>query len=346
MLVWFASTLLALSPEVGWEAPAPCPSLAAVQQQIEGYTRGRPVPPGLRIEGEVEAVERRWRLRLVVVNDGGRLEPRTLEAARCEALARAFALIAAVRIDALRTRRRVVELQRPTLEPEPEPAQTPEPPPVLERTPSPRAPDRARSPRSPSRPSPKPTRRRPRPALGGLLRLESGVSAGIMPGLGPSMGLMGGLTGRGWRVELGAGGWPARSARDPASGLGVRLDLITARLRGCWVPGVRRLTAPICAGGEAGGLRGIGSTGVSAPVARWTPLGVLTVGGALAWAPRPWIAPLVGVQGAIALPRPRFSVGAVPVAQAGTFGIRAWVGIELRLASRDPARSETIDRRP
>jgi hypothetical protein len=336
-----AHVALAVLAPVTWEAPAACPEASAVERQIDELLRGSTASRSpLRAEGRVEPDGGGWRLQVVLRDDPrGLVERRELEAAECASLAHAFALIVAVRVDALRADFNVVELQRPRAPPLAAiTAEAPRSaPPVAD---APRPLPRRASPLTGPRSVPVSA---PKPAIGGLLRLEGGVETGMLPGIGGGAGFMGGITGRSWRVELGAGGWPARSAATGT--LGTRLDLIVGRARVCWAPAVARWRVPLCGGGEVGGLRGIGTTGVARPSAQWAPWGAATASLGAAWAFRPWIGPYVAVEGVAAFTRPRFSVGDQLVVQTQAVGIRGWIGLELKFASRSSRRAETR-RRP
>jgi len=313
-----------------------------VVQRIDALLRGSAAAgdPPLRAEARVEAEPSGWLLRVVLRDERrGLVEQRELAAADCAALAEAFALIVAVHVDALRVDANAVMMERPVMPP-PDAAA-----PIVSAATARPASTVERSARRPSPPtSGRPPASAPAPALRGLLRLEGGAEIGLLPGTGGGAGVMGGLVGRAWRVELGAGGWPARVAS--AAGIGVRLDLVVGRARVCWAPAVARWHVPICGGGELGGLRGVGTTGVDRPIARWAPWGAATASVGLVWSLRPWIGPYAAVESVAALSRPRFSVGEQPVARPDTVGIRAIVGLELKFASRTPRPGKTQGRAP
>ena len=285
--------------------------------------------PSFAATAQVRPVGARWQVLVSLDSAADSIERRTFEADDCESLAQAFALIVAVHIDALA----VVD---PPILPRPQPS-VPTPTttsdaassPATRRGPSARL--RASSaPMAPSAVAPRSTT----PAVQGLIRVEGGASAGIWSGFGGGAGLMAGALGPRWRVEGGVMGWPARSASDRSGQVAVRLDLVAARVRGCGGPATAQVSVPLCIGAEVGGLRGVGTTGVDQPDVRWTPWGAATFGAGLAWAPRPWIAPYLGLEGSIPVVRPRFSVGDVVVTRTGAVGARLWAGIELRFGSR------------
>jgi hypothetical protein len=321
----FAS-LAIVAPGITWEAPPACPAASVVERRVDALLDGSASPSPLQAEARVAPHATGWQLHVILRDDArGIVERRELEAAECASLAQAFALIVAVRMDALRADSNAVALQLP--HPPPTPAIVPTPPRSARLAPP--------TPRPlPRRASPPPV---PAPSLSGLLRLEAGIETGTLPGVGGGAGLMGGIAGRSWRVELGAGGWPARSATTTT--LGVRLDLVVGRARVCWAPAMGRWHVPVCGGGEVGGLRGVGTTGVTRPNAQWTPWGAATGSVGVAWSPLPWIGPYAAVEGVAAFAQPRFSVGEQPVARANAVGIRGWIGLELKFASRAASRS-------
>jgi hypothetical protein len=292
-------------------------------QRIDALLRGSTAgDPPLQAEARVEARPSSWQLQMVLRDERrGLVERRELAAADCAALAEAFALIVAVHVDALRVDANAVVLERPVMPPPAGAAAT------TVSAARPATPVEGPTPRPSSTPTRRPTAA-PAPTLRGLLRFEGGAEIGMLPGVGGGAGVMGGVVGRAWRLELGAGGWPVRSAAT--AGVGVRLDLVVGRVRACWAPAVARWHVPICGGGELGGLRGVGTTGVARPNAQWTPWGAATASVGVAWSLRPWIGPYAAVETVAAFARPRFSVGEQPVASAHGVGIRAMVGIELK----------------
>lgn len=329
-----------MAPDLTWEAPSACPEGSTVEARVDELLRGSSASgSSLHAEARVEPLAAGWRLRVVLRDDRrGVAERRELAAPDCAALAEAFALIVAVHVDALQTDFNAVALQRPRTPPWPT-AVAPSAPvvPPAPRTASPR-------PRRVVSPEPRPPTATATRSLGALLRLEGGAELGILPGVAGGAGLMGGIAGRAWRVELGASGWPARTAS--AASLGVRLDLVVGRARVCWAPAIGRWHVPVCGGGEAGGLRGVGTTGVTRPIPRWAPWGAATASVGAAWSLRPWIGPYAAVESVAVLSRARFSVGEQTVVRAEAVGIRAWIGLELKFASRRGAAGQTPRRAP
>lgn len=327
--------VVALGPvDLTWEAPVGCPEGLSLERRLDELLRGSTATePSLRVEARVEPQIDGFRLRAVLHDDARGLgERRELQAPDCASLAHALTLIVAVHVDALKAEINAVELQRPAfVAPAPLAITTASPPPSTSVPPRPR-------------PAPSP---RPSPAasstLGGSLRIEGGAELGLLPGVAGGLGLMGGLTGRAWRVELGAGGWPTRTVSTAT--LGARLDVVAGRARACWAPAVGRWLVPVCGGGEVGGLRGAGTEGVTQPRVEWAPWAAVTASVGAAWSPLPWLGPYAAVEAQGALSRPQLRVGEQLVARVEGVGLRAWLGLEVKFASR-ARRSGRTQRRP
>jgi hypothetical protein len=97
------------------------------------------------------------------------------------------------------------------------------------------------------------------------------------------------------------------------------------------VPAWRRLELPLCAGLEAGAMIAEGR-GLRETSTKQSPWLAVSFGPRLAWAPVSAIALVVGVDGLVAVFRPRFSIqdfdADLARASQGTF--RAFAGVELR----------------
>ncbi|MEM7152276.1 MAG: hypothetical protein AAF799_05505 [Myxococcota bacterium] len=344
-LAALGSWLLVGAAPITWDAPAGCPSGDAVDEQIAALVRSDASELSL-VHGQVQRRGERWRVQLRLQAPGGREERRTFEAEDCRALARAVALIVAVHVDALGAATKPA-VQRPesvTWTPTSAPRAKVRPAPSRDE-PAPRSVAVVPASAS-SRTQPPPPADSPRPRVVGLLRFEGGVGSGILPGLGAGLGVVGGLTGRGWRVELGARGWPARTGLDASQTVGVRLDLVGGLVRGCGVPTLGRLRMPLCLGAEVAGLRGVGTTGVQQPATQWTGWGAANLSAGLSVAVTPVVAPYLALEGTVPLLQPQFSVGSVAVTQTGASGARLWLGLELHFGSRRGGRAKTIRTRP
>lgn len=212
------------TPLLEWQAPEVCPSRAVVEAEIERILGRRPAGgpyAGVTVTARVGRVSA-----LLLLEGGGR---RRIEAASCEALLRAVALILALHIDP-----DALSLDAP--EPPPEPAPPPPEPPVpelegpvdLQRA---RHPDPARELGSPFAPGVSRDPREPDARFlgGAALSLDLGAMPDTSPGiwLGASARL-GGLL----EVGLEARYQPEqRASLAPRPQVGAEVTLVAGRLR-------------------------------------------------------------------------------------------------------------------
>jgi hypothetical protein len=219
------------APPLVWEAAPPCPDLAFVRARIEALI-GRPLADSgepVHAVAVVDVGAPRPRVHLRVRSETG-IRDRTIEDDDCAALAEITAVVVAIAIDPSASLR------------EPEPIAPPPAP-----APAP-APPVATRPVVPAEPK-----------LQGLVRAAVGVGWGAVPGIAPTLGLVAGLRWPHARLELGAEHWFMQQARfDRATSIGVDVRLTSAVLHGCWVPSVKRVEFPLCAGAAVGSLRGDG----------------------------------------------------------------------------------------
>lgn len=152
-----------------------------------------------------------------------------------------------------------------------------------------------------------------------------------MPWLGPQLTLTTGVRAHAWRVELGAiYRAPTRvvAEADPAAGARVRMWALAAR--GCGVLHPGPLELGLCGGLEAGQVIG---EGFGYGDARRDPIPwvALTLGPALSYAPRRWLALWLGVD--LALPVVRGTFAAAGLGRLYTVGpvsLRGALGLEFR----------------
>lgn len=311
--------------EFRWDAPAGCPTEAEVLAELEALLGG---PLAARTGERLTAIARvrqepggTWDLRLWTVGEAGTLQ-RSLTHDRCDMLARAGVLIAAMAIDPLAQDRMadgeavaaVAAEARPITDDEPPPA-----PPVVSVEPLPPAPQ----------PQPQPQRAR---VLRGALRLAGGVAYGDLPGVGATLRLTPALVWPRVRLELEAAYGPQRRARfDDRPDTGADLQLAAASVRACplFHPR-RRVELALCGGLEIGAMygRGVGFALASDGRLLWAALHLMP---ALFVVPHPRVALFFAVEGQVALARPRFVVegfGEVYRARAG--GVRGLLGVEVR----------------
>lgn len=360
--------------ELQWSAPTGCPDAAAVAAMVSGLVRpDATVPEPTVVRATVTRSRSGWELRLALESRRGRYE-RHVRSSDCRALARTTALLAAIDLDPLAVSHALgpAPPENAALPSPPErppdgaavvpPAPPPVPaasvttdmsqdtssfrgaaqagdaaldPPVGDLSEVPASnPDREPMPAdlsegSASRAAP------PHPAPLGHVRLDGGLDAGFLPGVGGHAGLFAGVSITHVRIEAGVLGAPLRIEPARADRAGGRFDRLVAALRIC--PGWRprpTLALALCAGVEAGAIRGVGIE-VAAPRPGWAPWLGFTLGPAARWsiAAGPlglWFA----VDGEAAVTRPIFKVGDDRVFQAGRGGARVTVGLDLQFGRR------------
>ncbi|MBX7080191.1 MAG: hypothetical protein K1X88_13435 [Nannocystaceae bacterium] len=295
--------------EIRWRAPSGCPGEPELRTRLAELLGADARTQGVRIDGTVTTAPGGFALSLRTQTDSGTSEHR-LSSPDCHALADGAALIAAVAADPLAVDR---SLAAPPPEVEP-------PPPdevVVTVSPPPRD----------------PPRRRGRLRLARFaLRADGVLAANVLPKLGFGPIVSAGMIGPYWRAELSAIYLAPRPAFvDATKTQGASIDAWTVRGRGCGVPVWRVLEFPLCLGLEGGQMsaRPLGQSGQTGRDARG--FGLFSVGGAIGVSPRPFVAFFAGVDAIVALARPRFVVDAVQVHRPKPAGVRATVGLELRV---------------
>ncbi len=305
-----------------WNAPAECPDAQAVRDEATRRSQGERAQ--VDATGNVRAEGDEWVLELTLRSST--VEQRTIRATTCAALAEAAGLLIAVAADPTLA---AAEQEPPS---DPPPLVPIEPPPVVEEPPSGEVvlPGPIVSPP----PDRDPPRRRSRvratirvDAVGQFLRVLPAV-AGF--GFGGAIGAM-------WpraRVELRAHWYlPSETTYTDVPDAGGRVDLWTIAPAGCWAPTFARsrLSLPLCAGVELGGMRGR-SIGVDENGDATVFFASVVGDATLVYAPVARLGLLLGPQVAIAARRPAFHVrGRDPVFESGPAAIRLVAGIELRL---------------
>ena len=325
---------------VQWSAPVGCPSrvdlLAAVARRL-----GRELAPDeLALDARVVRTGPRYALRLRVVV-GDRSELRDLRASACAPLLDATALLV---VHTLAEVAREASDLVPEPEPEPLPPgvvtdREPLPPDVPAPAPAVAAPSESAAPpvdppavAPPPSPSPSPP---PPPGPGVLVRADGGPELGAAPRVTGLAGLAVGLL------------WPRLRLEARASFLGPRTVtrertevtalLLAGSLHACARPGRGALELPLCAGVEAGGMRGA-ARGPTADRAAFMPWVAVVLGVGAAWRVRPRLAlwsALELVGGAV---RPNFVLrgggDTVGLFRPSPVSGRLLVGLELRLGDR------------
>lgn len=299
--------------ELEWTAPSVCPSRRDVQRRLgELLGATTAATAGVRVSGTVVADGSGFALTLRTQTASGTSE-HTLASPDCRALADGAALIAAVAADPLAVDR---TLQTPPPEQTPPPDET-----VVTVSP----------------PLEDPPRRRGRLRLARFaLRAEGALEQGLLPKLGFGPIVSAGMIGPYWRAELSAIYLAPRPVfTDASKTAGAAIGRWAVRARGCGVPTWRVLEFPLCMGFEGGQLSarplGAGMTAANADGRDARGFGVWSAGGAIGVSPRPFVAFFVGVDGLVALVRPRFESGGVLLHEPHRAGVRASVGLELRV---------------
>lgn len=296
---------------LSWSAPPECPSLEEVRARVDALLGDRePGAPFVKLDASVTRNATTFTLQMRTETAGG-TSTHTLQSPDCRALADGAALVAAVAADPLAVDRSIAA----------DPIGEPElPPDEVVVTPSPPLAD--------------PPRPRGRLKLARFaLRADGVLEKGMLPRLGFGPIVTAGLIGPQWRVEVGAVVLPPRDhfvGSDHATG--AAFGSWGVRVRGCGVPVVKIVEFPLCGGFEGGQMtsRPLRETQQAGDARRG--FGLFAFGGGFGISPRPFIALVAGVDGIVALARPRFeSTTGVLLHEPGRVGVRATVGLELRV---------------
>lgn len=162
------------------------------------------------------------------------------------------------------------------------------------------------------------------------VRALGGVGTGPAPEPSPRVALLGTLQRRRLRVELGlAYDTPRTRHYDAQPAVGARISALSGQLRACDALPLAQVELSLCGGGEAGALRGEGLGVDSATTATraWT---ALLAGAGLRYPRRSWIAVFAGLDGVLALSRPRFGIRNLSVLyRPARVSVRGALGVEL-----------------
>ena len=354
VLAWHVMTAQVPEPPapadgVQWSAAPGCPDRAAL---LAGISRrlGRPLEPGqVAVDARVARTPGpRFALRLRLVA-GERSELRELTANACAPLLDATALLIVHALEAAADEPLppdvVTIAPQDTLTPEPPPPDgaiapqdtlTPEPPVAgapadPDSTANPTAPPGAPTPDPLEPAAPPPSSRGP----GLLLRVHGGPELGALPKISGLVGLGVGVLWRRVRLEARGSFLAPRTATTAQTD--VRGLLVVGSLHGCARLGGGALEFPVCAGLEAGALRGEahGPTADGTTLAPW--LGVV-LGAGVAWRLRPRLALWAALEGVGGAVRPRFLLrdpgDDITLFRPAAVSGRLLLGLELRI--RDP----------
>lgn len=335
------ASLLALAPpdpagvSLAWEAASGCPSRERALELLRELLPSLPdkIAQGgaqTQIEVTLDAqADGAVRVELRFVGERG-VDVRSFVAPSCELAANAALLVVAVTIDPVAT------AEQMQAEPEPAPEFAPEREPAPEVEPAPeREPEREPDPRAfvdslylePDEPD----ELEPSKVRFALGLLGGGGWGPIRAGTG-SLALDLAILAPWWRVGL-RGLWALPRTIDVAPDRSARFDAWLLAARGCVVPSLARgrLELPICLSVEAGALRGRGVGNTPNPSVASQPWVALGLGPGLRYLPHPSVALGIEVDALVGLVRGGFTIGDRVAQQHAIVGVRALLGLELRL---------------
>jgi hypothetical protein len=297
--------------QLTWQAPEGCPPASAVELEIErllaGSARER-ASAGLQVKGTVEH-EAQW---LVTLDTTSKTASghRTIQAATCQALANATALIVALIIDpdAVAAHKDETKVVPPT--------------PV------------------PSLPVAAPTTAPPEPAkqgartTHGLLGFAAAGNLGVLPSADVALSVHLGVARQRWRIEA-RGAYGLRQVQsealsDPPGAFG-RFSFVAGTLAGCRTFLGPRIEVGPCASAEVGAVRGQGF-GATENTSKNTPWVALGAGGLVLVQANRWLYFPIHADAVIPLWRPSYVFGNVetPIFRSWIVGARLTAGVELR----------------
>jgi len=327
VLVGLLTALLIAPPELdeaaptryrlSWEAPDRCPTVEQVRGRIDELLAYAPADAGEPIVAEVRVIGGESgfvaSLRMQTGASEGRRELGDVD---CRELGEAVALIVALAVDpelmSREPEQQPVELEPPIEDPEP-PIEDPEPP--------------IEDPSDPEEPIEQPDPPAASARLRGFgLGLRGGAGFGVLGLASGRVTLAAAAFGRLWRAELGGSLWIPQ-----AIDIG-RFSIVAAELRGCWVPELRAVEFPICAGVEAGAMTGVGRVSggrrATAPWLAATPgLGVSWVG------LQDRLAIGLRVDATLPIVRPAFASDEGRLLIRTGFGAQLLAGVEVRFSA-------------
>lgn len=334
-----------------WDAPVECPSQQELQHRLQPKIERIPATTDepLRVNARVTRQDGKFHTELHLWRGTGE-RMQTLVTDTCQTAAEAALLMITVAAeDPSMVPSMVPRSPSASQEDEPPAASPPLPEPVAPEAevPEPQRPevrvearpggsvpsDAMRSPSvvepPPAEPPTAPTRPRRR---SWAVRLAAGVELGSLPGVGPGGAASFALLWPRVRLELGAQGWLPR--RREIGSATARISLVSAVVKGCYVPTVRRLELPACVGTEVGAMIGT-ADGVDSAATVPLPWAAGTVGVSVQWRPAApsWsrLAIFTTATMAIAWTRPRFEIEQLGrVHRTGAVGARFTAGTEIR----------------
>jgi hypothetical protein len=138
------------------------------------------------------------------------------------------------------------------------------------------------------------------------------------------------LIGARWRVVI-DGRWVVRRSVVRDGGAGGRFDAWLVGAVGCYVPGPAKLELPVCAGVEAGQVRGEGVPTLAVIDRAAIPHVALRLAPGITWVPIERLAIGFDLELAAPLTRGEFVVDAIVVQRVVPAAVRGMLGIEIRL---------------
>jgi hypothetical protein len=317
---------------VSWQAPPECPSSSELVQMVEGFL-GQPLdatrPQSLELSAVVRTLADGAHSAALTLATATGASERTLQHDDCRKLTEATALVMALTIDPSLVE--AAAQARESAAPSTPPVETP--PASEEADPPSTAPPVVDAP-SPASMAAKPNDSAPARSRGSQeasapqfwAGLNGVTGAGTVPGFALAAG---GQLAVDWprlRIAVAPRYWLPREApvrNVPAAA--VSIQLTSVGLRGCPLARVGGFTLAPCAGFDLGDMRGEGAGEAVAPTgtrhALWS---AAAVGLEVAYA-QSTVRPVVGVEGAYTLERPRFGV-VRDGAQLEVFRPDRWVG--------------------
>ncbi len=310
-----------------WRAPEGCPTRTELLERVRSYLPEIEDPPAevprarLRVEASVEPIAAEWAVRMRMSGEQGSSE-RRFSASTCDELADAVALVMAVSLDPVIAAREVARASAAAR------LAIPEPEPELE----PEQPRDVREPEVVSHSSvsddDEPEPATPRDFLIGLRVFGGGGFGPTTTGYG-SLGAGVALFGPRWRWSLDGGGWLPRTIRtDQAAG---RFWGFWVGTRGCFVPGRDTLEVPLCGGVELGSVRAAGLEPALNPRDANYLWAAASASVGVAWVITERVALVADVAALLPFLVGDFRVGDQSLQRTVPFGMRATLGLELRL---------------
>jgi hypothetical protein len=325
--------------QLEWSAPAGCPNIDDLRTRLRDRlpTVEQPLSPGvapLEVTASILQASGGFEARIELRNRQGAGE-RTLSSRDCSLLTDAIVLVIAVTLDPVTTAAHSPQREAKIPEPpddeppaDPRPADLADPPESDATPPSDPAGDRGISTGDDTDAATSSTFRPSRPQLG--LRILGGGGFGPTNTGYASLAGSFALIGHRWRVAI-DGRWAVRRSVARNGGVGGQFDAWLVGAVGCYVPGRAQLELPVCAGVEAGQVRGQGNP--TLPVIDRAAFShvALRLAPGVAWVPIDRLAIGLDLELAAPLTRGEFVVDAIVVQRVVPVAVRAMLGIEIRL---------------